>query len=111
MIIVLLFSMITINLLILINKLNKEGFEEDTDKKVEKKKVKKKDKKIPEEIDESGELFNKGKLEETKYPDSSDDSIKKKMNKLGSLSKSLDGLNISEINKIINKLSTVMENF
>ena len=44
MIIVLLFSMITINLLILINKLNKEGFEDENKGETDEKKDKKKDK-------------------------------------------------------------------
>lgn len=117
MIIVLLFSMIVINVIILINLINKEGFEEETVKEKEKvkekvkenEKVKEKDKVV--DMNESGELFNKNKLEETKYPDTSDESIKKKMEKLAPLSKMLDGLNITEVNNMINKLNSVIDKF
>jgi len=100
MIVVLLLSMFIVNLLIVINSFNKEGLEDK--KKDDNTKDDKKNDKI-EHFDES-----KTKLKETKYPS---DAENKNIKDLLGLPDSLDGLDINQINRMLNNFNNIIEKF
>jgi hypothetical protein len=128
MIIVLLITMVLLNVLIVMNSIGKEGFVKDETKD-------EKDKDIPkissipkldkldklntlenvdklekvEEIDESNNLL-KPKLKKTNYPQTEDD-INQNIKNLLPLTDALSGLDMNQINRMINNLNDIIEKF
>ena len=118
MIVVLLFTMILLNLMIVLNNIGKEGFgKDDTDEDINETKdtnEKKNNKDVPkvnkvQEIDESDNLL-KTTLKKTKYPES-EDNINQNIKNLLPLTKALDGLDMNQINRMINNLNGIIEKF
>jgi hypothetical protein len=117
MIIVLLFTMILLHLLIVLNNIGKEGFGKDDTDEDETNNDKKSIPSVPklnkvekvEEIDESDNLL-KPKLKKTNYPECEDD-VNQNIKNLLPLTKALDGLDMNQINRMINNLNGIIEKF
>jgi predicted membrane protein len=101
MILVLLACMIVVDFLIIINSINKEGLTVPEDK--EKEKEKEKDK-----IEHFQETLESKKLKETKYPEDSDN---KNIQELLPLMNAIDGLDMNEINRMLNNFNNIIEKF
>jgi hypothetical protein len=110
MIVVLLITMFVINLLVFINAITKEGLENKNEpaNKTDKPKIKKIRNEV-DEIDSSEELLNT-KLNKSNYPEVQD-KVNNNIKDILPLTKMLDGLDITQINRMINNLNNIIEKF